>query len=71
MSVARDEAASFQQDQHRSHGAGIGGHASGQLALSERMASRECRQQHELIGGYAEFSKLHLRAAMQEQIGGP
>jgi hypothetical protein len=71
MSVARDKAAPFEKDQHSSHGAGIGGHASGQRALSESMASRESRQQHELVGGYAEFSKLHVRATMQKQIGCP
>jgi hypothetical protein len=71
VSVARDEASFFQQDQHGSHRAGIGGHASSQFTLSERMASRERRQEYELIGGHAKFCKLHVRAAMESQVGSP
>ena len=46
-------------------------HASCQFALGERLASRERRQQHKLIGRHSKLRKSRFRAAMKGHISGP
>ena len=67
---ANDQASFFEQDQLRSHRAGIRGHASGQFTLCERMASCERCQENKLIRGHTMFGELRVACPVHRQVSG-
>ncbi len=68
---AGHEAATFQQQEHRPHRAGVGPEPIREFLLRERVPPGQGSKKHELVRGNAEPGKSRIGLAVKGQVGGP